>query len=134
MEKRLIEVACSGSYYDMGHSQGTWLRPRVDDMFARLVDNNLVPKFLKLAGPRVLKGLLTLKGHGVRKRHVPNIMTYSRSQMERLHGIADGARLPLELVLGLASIETMAASFQFVLGCTSLGLGKSRTKKGEPLL
>jgi len=133
-EKRFTELSCAGSHYEMGFEQGEWLRPRMDGIFASLLDNDLVPKVLKIAGPKVLNGLLILKGHSVRRRNLSNMTHSSRPQMERMHGIADGAGVPIELVLGLASIETMAASFQFVLGCTSLGVGKSRTKKGETLL
>lgn len=134
MEKRLFELSYQGSHYEMGFAQGTWLSHRMDGIIESLLNNDLIPKFLKLAGPRILKGLLILKGHSVRKRHLASITRHSRPQLERMHGIADGARVPLELLLGLAGIETMAASFQFVLGCTSLAVGRSRTKKGEPLL
>lgn len=134
MEKRLHELSCEGSHYEMGFAQGVWLSRKMDGILRSLTHNDLIPRVLKLAGPKVLWGLLILKGHAVRKRHLENMARHSRPQLERLHGIADGSRTTLELVLGLASIETMAANFQFVLGCTSLVVGRSRTKKGDPLL
>lgn len=133
-ERSLSEVSCAGSHYEMGLSQGRWLRPQVERMLSSLIQNDFTPWFLKLAGQRVLRGLLTLKGSSVRKTHLGNMTLFSRSQVERLHGIADGAGLTIEILLGVASIETMAANMAFVLGCTSLGVGSSRSRNRSPLI
>src|SRR3989338_5126037 len=133
-DRSLCEVSCAGSHYEMGLSQGRWMRPQTERMISSLIQNDFAPWFLKLAGHKVLKGLLALKGNSVRKIHLGNMTRFSMSQVERLHGIADGAGLTIELLLGVASIETMAANMAFVLGCTSLGVGPGRSKKGSPLL
>jgi hypothetical protein len=133
-EPRLAEIVCEGSPYEMGLAQGKWLKPRREDVLKALVDNRYVPRWFRLAGLPTLKTLLTLKGLQVRSRHFGNIWRHSADQFERLRGIAEGSGLSLPLLLGMMSVETMMATFRYVLGCTSIGVGRERSKTGSPMI
>ncbi len=133
-ETRLTEILCEGSPYEMGLSQGMWLKPRAQGVLRVLIENRYAPRWFRLAGLPTLKALLTLKGVQVRNRHFGNIWRHSADQFERLRGIAEGSGLSLTLLLGMMSVETMMATFKYVLGCTSLGIGKERSKNGSPMI
>lgn len=134
LEKPLIEIECAGSAYEMGLAQGKWLRPRVRESLKALIQNAYVPPWLRYAGPPTIKALLGLKGLWVRNRNFNNIWRHSADQFERLRGIADGSAQSLSVLLGLMSVETMSATFHYVMGCTSLGIGKAKSKTGSPLI
>jgi hypothetical protein len=132
--KPLIEIECAGSPYEMGLAQGRWLKPRAQDALKSLIDNRFAPRWLKFAGLPTLKALLTVKGLQVRNCHFGNIWRHSADQFERLRGISEGSGLSLTLLLGMMSVETMMATFQYVMGCTSIGVGKTRSKDGSPMI
>ncbi|HSA60215.1 MAG TPA: C45 family peptidase [bacterium] len=133
-EKPFVEIECAGSPYEMGLAQGRWLKPHAEGVLRALVDNRYVPRWFKFAGIPTLKTLLTLKGIHVRSRHFASLWKHSADQFERLRGISEGSGLRLTLLLGMMSVETMMATFQYVMGCTSLGMGKTRSKTGSPLI
>jgi hypothetical protein len=133
-EKPLVKIECAGSPFEMGLAQGQWLKPHTEGVLRSLVDNRYVPRWFKLAGIPTLKTLLTLKGMQVRSRHFANVWKHSADQFERLRGIAQGSGLSLTLLLGMMSVETMMANFQYVMGCTSLAVGKWCSKTGSPMI
>ncbi len=118
----------------MGLAQGRRFQPLWRGILLALLGNELTPKWLRMAGPSVLQGLLKVQGLRVRRRNLDNMIRHARFQLERMTGIADGVGVSPNVILGMSSIETMAASFQFILGCTSLALGRKRSKSGKPLL
>ena len=130
----LEELHCAGSFYEMGQAQGTWLKPRFLRLYESLLHNLLTPRWVNWIGPRALKSLFKLKGRQVRRQHMVTMQRFSPSQVERIRGIADTSALGLPLLLGLGSIETQAAHFQFVLGCSSLAVSDDRAQNGEPVL
>lgn len=132
--KPLVEIECAGAPYEMGVAQGRWLKPQSHDTLRVLIDNRYVPRWLKIAGLPVLKAILTAKGLHVRNRHFGSMWHHASDQFERLRGIADGSGLNITLLFGLMSIETLFATFQYVMGCTAIGVGKERSKTRAPLL
>jgi len=120
------EILCAGTHYEMGVQQGAWLKPRFEALFADLVNNPLTPKWVRFVGPRILKTFVAIKGVSVREHHLEHMKKSAPAQVERIQGIAEGAGLSLPVLLGLGSIETRAAHFQYILGCSSLGLASSR--------
>ncbi len=135
MKRLPIEmVTCTGSHYEMGRAQGLWLRPRREETLNSLLKNDFTPAWIQKGGVGLLKVLFALKGLSMRWGHVPNLHRFTPLQFERMKGIADGAGLSLNQILGIANIENMSASFQFVLGCTSIGVGSKKAKEGRPLI
>ncbi len=118
----------------MGLEQGLKFKADQERIFGSLFENEFVPWWLKFTGQPLFKAALSLKGLTVGHRHLPTIRRFAGAQLERMEGIAAGAGVSLFLLMGLASIETMSASFQFVLGCTSLGVGRVRSKTKAPIL
>ncbi|HEX5036099.1 MAG TPA: C45 family peptidase [bacterium] len=133
-KSNLPEIVCEGSPYEMGYAQGKWLKPHADGILRALIDNKYVPRWFKMAGLPTLKSLLTLKGFQVRNKHFANIWKSSPDQFERLRGIAEGSGMKLTLLLGMMAVETMLATFKYVMGCTSLGVGKERSKTRSPMI
>lgn len=133
-EAQLEELTCTGSNYEMGRIQGLDFRPRRQELFSKIVHNPFTPPWIRLGGVPLFKGLLRIKGWTMHLGDLANIQRYAPTQWERLKGIADGLGVDLSLMLGLSSIESWSASFQFVLGCTSLAIGPARSKTGAPLL
>lgn len=130
----LEEVTCRGSHFDMGCQQGEWVRPRIPEIFSPLLDNGFTPRWLRYVNLNLIGSVVSLKGVMIEKRHVPNIIKVARPQMKRMSGIASGSGLSLNLLLGITSIEMMAARMDFVMGCTSLAIGRERSRTGKPLL
>ena len=127
-------VLCKGTHRQMGRQQGEWMRPRLDTLFHSLVNNQMAPRWARYLSPAIIRGLLSLRGTIVYERHISHIDRAANAQMQRLHGIAEGAEISLYSLLGISSIETMAAHMQFVLGCTSLAVAPERSKSRRPLL
>jgi hypothetical protein len=134
VDQPLIEIDCAGSPYEMGLAQGKWLKPHSQDALRIFINNPYVPRWLRYVGLPTFKALLGFKGLQVRNRNFGNIWRHSADQFERLRGIADGAGVSLSLLFGLMSIETMSATFHYVMGCTSLGIGKTMSKTGSPMI
>jgi predicted choloylglycine hydrolase len=132
--KALVEIAFVGTHYEMGYSQGESFKKDRDKILSTLLDNRFTPQWLKFAGLKGLQALLTAKGWVDKSGVLPNLKEFSPSQFERLKGIAEGMDVSLNLLLGLSSIETLAASLSYVMGCTSLGVGPRRSETGSPLL
>ena len=128
------ELHCQGSHYEMGQVQGVWLKPRFEELYGSLLSNPLTPGWVRMIGPHLFKVLLTVKGVSIQHHHMPHMQAAAPCQVDRMRGMAAGADLRLPLLLGIGCIETMAAHFQYVMGCSSLGVGVTRSKLGEPML
>lgn len=133
-EKSLIVLECEGSPYEMGLAQGRWLKPKTNEVLKALIENRYVPRWLRYVGVRPLKSALILKGFHEKNKCFSNLWKYSSDQFERLRGIADGSGLSVALLLGMMGIETMLANFKYVMGCTSIGVGKDSSKNGSPMI
>lgn len=127
-------VLCHGTHREMGLRQGEWMRPRLDGLFYSLANNQMVPRWARHLSPSLVRALLALRGTIVYERHISHIDRSANAQMERLHGIAEGADISLYSLLGISSIETMAAHMQFILGCTSLAVTPKRSRSKQALL
>ncbi len=115
----------------MGGQQGEWLSPRFEKLFDSLLYSDLTPKWLKCLRVSGLKLLLTVHGVSVQENHGRQIRAMAPRQLKRIQGMAHSAGRPLPLLFGLSSIEARAAHFQFILGCTSLGLSPERAYMGQ---
>lgn len=132
--KPLQSLICQGPHREMGRQQGEWMRPQLDELFHSLVNNQMVPHWVRHLRPNMVRGLLAIRGAIVYERHINHMDRAANAQLERLYGIAEGAELNLYSLLGISSIETMAAHMQFVLGCTSLAVAPERSKSKQTLL
>ena len=130
----LIELTCVGSHREMGRAQGRWLGLHRKEILQALAHNQFAPFWIQWGGSALLQSLLSVKGLFMEWSHLPNLRKFAPSQVERMRGMAEGAEIPFNLMLGLASIESLSASFSFVLGCTSIAVGKSRSKSKGPLI
>src|SRR4030095_1714911 len=132
--KPLKEMTVTRSCYEMGLCQGTEFQDERDRLLKVLADSPFFLSWPKWGQTQILRTLLTAKGLIDRRLVVPHLKRFAPHQWERLQGIARGLGSNLSLLLGLSSIESMAATFSYVMGCTSLALNPSRSKNKEPLL
>jgi|GEM_PF-2935083 len=133
-KKPLLEIVCSGSPYKLGEDQGFFVREHADQVLKSLLESEFVSSLLRIAGPQVLKAVLALKGFSIRFPVVSSLKDQIPRQWERMRGLADGSGLGINAMLGLANIEAVSAQFYFIMGCISMGLGKSHSRTRTPLI
>jgi len=130
----LKEITVGGSAYEMGLAQGLEFQGERENLLQTLVDSPFFPPWPKWGQTQILRALLTAKGFLDRRWVVPKLKRFTPRQWDRLQGITRGMGSNLSLMLGLCSLESMAATFSYVMGCTSLAVSPGRSKSGSPLL
>lgn len=135
----VVECVCAGSPKELGLAQGQALRAKIHGLWDNLRTLDAFrleqpwwlpyPFYLRLAAAKVASAL------------VPALGRSAPAMLERLEGIAEGAKMPLRDLCLLNAMEALLSTVQgrTILpacpgACSALAVRGARARNGEPII
>lgn len=123
-------LAVAGDHFEMGFQQGEFFRADIKNTFKRLLDF----EGIKLIKPKILPTSVFgyLMRREIKKSWLKNIETITPLQYERLRGISKGAQTPIDVLLSIQALESMADDVSLVIeGCFAAAFCPSKIRSNE---